>query len=375
MLLKHRLLEQIRDGGEGAEGAARRSNPADINAQGNRDRLSRMEEISRTVDGRRSSELNDVDGERVIGRFQDGEFDDSEEARERAALLEDEQAEAALQEQRERAEAARLQSEGAGSEAGDGGAPHSEDGRTTQSHDAPEAGDERTVDGVKYYLTIVNGQERWLTMRQLREQAARSTQTEETLQRAEEALQQATQAALTPKATPAELPDERELENIILSASMGDEEAVRKLATIVRSRPTGANPQDVSRLVSQQIATQREVDRAESAQADFLGNDLLAPIFRQRLTQFAQERPKTKIADAYKTVGDQMRKDFAKMLQPGVGQPASKLERKRGIVNPPVSAGRQQLRQDDDREVPVADQIDAIAKSRGQERAHRVRRS
>lgn len=381
MLRKYRLQEQVRDGADGGSGGDRRPSAAESNANRNRERLSRIEEISQGVDGRRASELQDTDGERVTGRFQAGEFDDSPEARERQAQLEADEAESALQERRELAEAEeqrearRLQSDGVRTEDGDRETPKGEDDGTARSEPLSEAADEKVINGVRHYLTVVGGAERWLTLRELRENASRSAQTEETLQRAEDALQRATQAALTPKVEPAEVPDEKDLENIILSASMGDEEAVRKLASVVRSRPNGATQQDVSRLVAQQIATQREVDRAEQAQQDFLGSDILAPIFKARLTQFAQEKPKTKIDDAYRSVGDQMRKDFAAMIKTGQQAQPSKVDRKRGIVNPPTNAGRQQQRQDEDREVPVADQIDAIAKARGQLRAHRIRRS
>jgi hypothetical protein len=365
-ILKFRLREQNR--GEGGDEEGARPSPAEINDRANRSRLERIEQIGRVADGRRANELNDVDGERVTGRFQGGEFDDSDEAREREAAEAEEAAAEAIREEEERAradeeergEARRLQSEGA-----EGGDPR-------ESADA----DEKVVDGVRYYRTMVSGNERWLTLRQLREGVSAAGNTEEALQRAEEAIRSAAQAELTPKEVPAEV-DEKDLENIILSAGMGDEEAVRKLVQVIRARPAGVDPQAVQRQVSQQIATQREVDRAEGTQADLLGNEILAPIFRSRLREYAQSKPKTRIVDAYKEVGDAMRKDFAAMI-PKAGssqQPLSKTDRKRQIVTPPSGAGRQPPREDDDREVPVSETIDAIARSRGFDRAHRIRRS
>src|SRR5579871_3906108 len=113
-----RLLEQNNDDA----GGSRRS-PAEINAEGNRNRLSRMEEISRVADGRRARELVDTDGEQVVGRFQDGEFDDSAEARERAELERQDEAEQELRDRAAEAErleqeeaAQRLQREGAAPE-------------------------------------------------------------------------------------------------------------------------------------------------------------------------------------------------------------------------------------------------------------------
>jgi len=368
------------DGGAGGGGGgSRRPSPAEINQARNNERLSRMEEIGRVADGRRAREMVDVDHERPTGRFAGGEFDDSPEARERAAAEAEELARQSLEEQQDRAqEAERLEQEEARRLQEEGGANPDNSAESPRGQDPAEEteADERVIDGVRYYRTIVSGEEKWLTLKQLREGVSNGLTTEETLRRAQEALASASHSQPSPKPAPEELPDERELENIILSASMGDEEAVRKLASVVRARPKGAEPQEVSRLIAQQIATQREVDRAEQTQADLLGNETLAPIFKMKLAEFARARPTAKISDAYKTVGDQMRKDFAPMLsQPGNRAPVSKQDRKRTIVNPPQGAGRQPPKANEDREVPLSEQIDAIAQSRGQQRAHRIRRS
>jgi hypothetical protein len=376
-----------RAGDEGAGGGEQRPSPAEINARANRARLERINAIGEVADGRRAADMSDVDGERVTGRFADGELDESEGARLRQAEIDADATEEARLRQAERDreaedlesrsdEARRLQEEG-GESRGQG------DDSTGQG-DSGEEADEKIVDGVRYYRTIVAGAEKWLTLKELRAGVSNGLTTEETLRRAQEALASASQSPPTPKADPDEGLSESDLENVILSASMGDEEAVKKLASELRRRPKGTDPKDVSRLVAQQIATQREVDRAEQAQADFLGNDTLAPIFRMRLTAFAQEKPNTKIGDAYKSVGEQMRRDFAPMLSratpngganPGSTKHLSKQDRKRTIVSPPQSAGRQPRREDEDREVPLGEQIDAIARSRGQQRAYRVRRS
>lgn len=386
-LIVRRTLEQAGDDGA-AGGGERRPTPAEINAARNRERLARINQIGDTADGRRARDMSDVDGESVTGRFAGGELDNSDGARARQAEIDADSAEQARLEQDERErlaqeledqeEARRLQGEG-GRESGDGGEtrPPGSQGDDSQGEDA----DEKVVDGVRYYRTIVAGTEKWLTLKELRTGVANGLATEETLRRAQEALHSASQSPPTPKAGEDEGLSAEDLENVILSASMGDEEAVRKLASELRRRPKGTDPRDVSRLVAQQIATQREVDRAEQAQADLLGNDTLAPIFRMRLSAFASEKPNTKIGDAYKAVAEGMRKDFAPMLSkgtppnPGSTKHLSKQDRKRTIVTPPQSAGRQPPREDPDREVPLGEQIDAIARSRGQQRAYRVRRS
>jgi hypothetical protein len=363
-----------------------RETPAQVNQRRNDARLAMIERVGRTADGQRADQLQDTDGQRVTGRFQDGEFDDSPEARERQAQRNDDLAEQARQEQEDRAaeaerleqeEARRLQAEGA--EGGEGGELEGTQRRQQQRSEGEreelnEAGDEKVIGGTKYYLTIVDGNEKWLTLRELREHAAVVINTEETLQRAQEALQRSTQTDGTPKDRPAEV-DDKDLENIILSAAVGDEEAVRKLVSVIKARPAGVNPQDISRQVTQQIATQRAVDDAKAEQKDLLNHDVLAPIFDQRLVAFAKQKPKTSIREAYAAVGEQMRKDFAPLLQTGGrAPPADKTARKRTIVNPPEGVARQRSTEGDDREPSVSQDIDAIAKSRGQARAHRERR-
>jgi hypothetical protein len=354
-----------------------------VNQRRNDARLAMIERVGRTADGQRADQLEDTDGQRVTGRFQNGEFDDSPEARERQSQRDDDLAEQARQEQEERAaeaerleqeEARRLQAEGADG-GGEGGSARESTQRRAPEEQLNEAGDEKVIGGVKYYLTIVDGNEKWLTLRELREHAAVVINTEETLQRAQEALQRSSQTDGTPKGQPVEV-DDKDLENIILSAAVGDEEAVRKLVSVIKARPAGASPQDISRQVTQQIATQRAVDDAKAEQKDLLNHEVLAPIFDQRLVAFAKAKPKTQIRDAYKAVGEQMRKDFAPLLQTTGRQPPvqDKTARKRTIVNPPEGVARQRSTEGDDREPSVSQDIDAIAKSRGQARAHRERR-
>lgn len=376
-LIGRQFREQNRgEGGDGGGGAENREPPSAVNARGNARRLAMIEQVGRTADGKRADELQDTDGREVTGRFDGGSFDDSPEAREKAALREEDEAEQARQEQAERARLAEeqesdeerrareLQEEGTG----DG----TQRGRQSQD-EGTQAGDEKVIGGVRHYLTIVDGNEKWLTLRQLREHAAVVINTEETLQRAQDALQRSSRSADTPKDPPEEI-SEKDLETIILSASVGEEEAVRKLASILAKRPQGVDTQAIGRQVAQQIATQRAVDEAKSEQKDLIGHAVLAPIFDQRLVAFAKERPKTSIKDAYKAVGEQMRKDFAPLLTGRQTPPEDKTQRKRTIVTPPQGVARQRTTEADDREPSVSSDIDAIAKSRGQVRAHRESR-
>jgi len=207
-------------------------------------------------------------------------------------------------------------------------------------------------------------------LKQLREHAAVVINTEETLQRAQDALQRSSQAAPSPKDEPVEV-SEKDLEDIILSAAVGEEGAVRKLAQILASRPKGVDTQAIGRQVAQQIATQRAIDDAETEQQEFLGNAVLAPIFRMKLGEFARQKPKTPIKQAYAAVGEEMRRDFAAMLAPKKDGLQARAERKRTIVTPPEGVARQRTQEVSDQEPSVSSDIDAIAKKRGQARAIR----
>jgi len=356
------------------EEAEARRKAAEINQNQNRRRLSRIEEIARSADGRRSGDLEDTDGETATGRFAEGELDDSPEARERAAEIADREAEEALEEERiaaerqraEEAEARRLQAEGAEDE--------DQGGTRRQAREEPEdrrsePGDEKVVDGVTYYLTIVNGKEKWLTLKELRTAASKTEAVEVALQRANDAVKQATQLALQPKDTPSEIPD-GELEEVIASAALGDSDAVKRLASAIKSRPS-TTPVDVSRQVSEQLATQRAIDQAEREQAEILQHASLGRYFRMRLGQLARDEPDLQIIDAYRKIGREIRAEFAPMLKAPREEP-SKAERKRSLVDRPRAAARAaRVEPEDDEEESPSAIADRMAKARGQQRAIR----
>lgn len=365
---RYQAPEDDGSGGNAPEPRVKKT-AAQLNSERNAERLARIEEIGEGVDGRRAHEMKDVDGEQITGKFADGEFDDSPEAREERAAHEEAEAEQVLREEAEAAErnegaasdeAKRLQREGA-------------DAPTRAEDDAPakddEPGDEKVINGVRHYLTVVNGSERWLTLKELRTEASKSASADIALQRANDALKQASTVALTPKEEPAEVSEE-DLENIILSASTGDTEAVKRLASAIRPRPSGVTPLDVSRQIAQQLQTQRAIDEAERASRDVLSNQSLQREFRVRLGELAKEEPTLTIQSAYDRVAKQMRTEFAPMLKTTPTQP-SKADRKREIVNPPQTAGRQPSKAEDDPEEPVGSVIDRLAKARGQDRAFR----
>jgi hypothetical protein len=355
--MKHfyRLMES----NEGTEAEGTRPNATEINQRQNNRRLDRMQQIANRVDGGRAEDFQDIEGEEVTGKFQDGEFDDSPEALEAAALREEEEARLALEEDAARAEAENLQAEGAETEeettresAGDGG-------------DAPE---EKLINGVKHYLVITPKGEKWLTFPQLKAMAQKVESADEALQRANDAVKRATQLALTPREEPSDEESDLDVESILSSAVMGDREAIKSLASLLKTRPS--KTPDVSREVAQAIATRSAVETAKAQQKDIFEVESLVPVFNARLSQVAQAEPELSIVAAYKKAGDMVRKDFAPMLKTPA-RTESKLDRKRKLVNPPTQAARQAPREDQDGEESPTSVIDQIAKSRGQNRAIR----
>jgi hypothetical protein len=358
--LKHRLMES----NEGTEADGGRPNPAEVNAQGNRAQLSRRQQIADRLDGSRAADLEDTDGREIIGRFADGEFDDTPEGREARALAEDEEARQALEEEAERARAEELQT------AGDGEDPEStREVSAASPGDGGDAPEEKLINGVKHYLVVTPKGEKWLTFPQLRALAQKVEAADETLQRANDALKRSTQLALAPREEPGEELSDEELEAVVSSAVMGDREAIKKLSTAIKARPS--KTPDVSQEVARAIATRSAVTDAEQQIADVLSVETLVPVFRARLRAVADAEPELSIQAAYKKAAEQVRKDFAPMLKAKPGGLQDKAQRKRTLVTPPAAASRAVRQRDEEGEENPTSVIDQIAKGRGQARAIR----
>lgn len=350
---------RLMESNEGTEGEGR-PNPTEINKRQNNSRLARMQAIANRVDGGRAEDFQDVDGETVTGEFQGGEFDDSPEAREAQALREEEEARVALEEEAARAEAENLQAEGAAEGEGDE--------TETSAGDGGDAPEEKLINGVKHYLVLTPKGEKWLTFPQLKASAQKVESADEALQRANDAVKKATQLALAPREEPSDEGSDVDVESILSSAVMGDREAIKSLASLLKTRPS--KTPDVSREVAQAIATRSAVQTAEAQQKDIFEVEPLVPVFKARLAQVAQAEPELSIVAAYKKAGDMVRKEFAPMLKKDPSR-QSKADRKRTLVNPPAQGSRQAPRADEDGEENPQSVIDQIAKGRGQARAIR----
>lgn len=287
----------------------------EANQTRNSDRLKLIEQIADGSEEKRADEL---------------EIKDDTEEREQRAIAEDKEA------------ARLLQTEGVES--------------TTESQ-ASESADQKTINGEVHYLTIVNGQERWKTLKQLREVAQKVDSADDYLRDASEAVRNASRLALSKdESNNVEKVDVR---SILRSAVMGDEEAIEKLASVLETRPSAVTP-DVLRQIDQRLSFRTELEGLEREYADVLSDPEAGDLFRYRLDKMKAEAPTTTLSQAYKAIGEPIRAKFKL-----AGRTQDKLERKRTLVNPPSAAARQVLEEEPEGEEDLTDVIEKMAKARG----------
>jgi hypothetical protein len=295
-----------------------------------------MEAIADSNDDIRKPDMRETDGDVI--------FDDPEET-ERKAAQEAKEAEQILAE----GKAKQLQEEGA--------RPAQEDEDAEE-----ERRDERVVNGIRHYLTIVNGKEKWLTLEQLRSHAQKVESADEYLSTAAEAVRNSTALAL-PKDEPASLGKD-EMRKTLAAAALGDEEAIEKLASVL-TRPSEVTP-DVLRQIDQRLSFRTELAQLESEQREILDHPYLARAFRDRLNELKKEAPNTSLSSAYRSIGKEIREAFPEKFSKSAAPAEDKLARKRALPAPPQAAGRQQAPTQEEPEESVEDVIANMAKARGQ---------
>lgn len=286
------------------------------------ERTARLNAIADSHDEQLSDQLEETDGDMVIK-------DDSDER----------EAAAAREEQESQDYAKQLQEEGA----------------------AEEEGDSKVINGETYYLQIVNGKEKWQTLKQIRETAQKVEAADEYLQTASEAVRNASR--LNPPQGEISRVEEDDLEQTLSSAVMGDEQAIKKLASVLKARPSAVTP-DVLQQIDQRLSLRTELAQLESEQRDILGDPMLGRLFKVRLNELKESAPQTKLSDAYKSIGREIREAFPEKFKANPLQ--AKLERKKTLVNVPSASQRQATEQDDEGEEDVSSVIEQMAKARHQ---------
>lgn len=270
--------------------------------------------------------------------------DNSEKHREHEEQLEvtDDAAEAEARAAAEDAEAQRLQAEGIKTEV-----------------IAPES-DEKIINGVTHYLQVVNGQERWQTMKEIRDAAQKVDSADDYLRQASESVKNAARVALSQKDVPARLGKD-EYRELLRRQALGEEEAIEKLASLYEQ--SSSPPEDITHKIDQRLSFRTELAELQAANKDLLDDPYLGELFSARLDRMKREAPSTSLAEAYGKIGKELRDRFGATLKNGTQE---KLERKRTLVNPPSAAARQPIADepDGDEESGYRDAISEMAKSR-----------
>lgn len=290
---------------------AKESNERMIN-----DRVSRLNAIADSHDELLSGEMEDTDGEKVIR----DETDDRE-------------AEAAREAAESEAYARKLQEEG-----GD---------EDTQSTPEP-----------KKFKLKVNGQTIELTEDELIARAQKVESADQYLQTAAEAVKNASRLAPS-KDEPSRV-DQDDLENTLSSAVMGDQDAIKRLASVI-ARPS-ISP-DALQQIDQRLAFRTELAQLENEQKDILEDPYLGKLFKVRLNELRETAPQTSLKDAYQGIGKELRTAFPEKFRSST---QSKLERKKTLVNVPTASTRQQVEADDEGDEDVVSVIEQMARARHQ---------
>lgn len=234
-----------------------------------------------------------------------------------------------------------------------------EEGAAPEKEQVQEEGDTRVIDGITYYLTVVNGREKWQTLKQLRETASKVDAADDYLRQASEAARTSAREALSQKDEPSSL-EEDEARKLLAAAALGDEEAIGRLAKAITAKPS-VTP-DVLQAFDQRLSFRTELAQLEAEQKELLEDPYMGRLFRARLNELKQEAPETKLSEAYRSIGKELRQAF-----PGYkgSRVQTKLERKRTLVQVPQAATRQTLETEDEGEEDASQVIERLAKARG----------
>lgn len=308
------------------------------------------EEVKTLTPEEAQKKAREVNEERIAGRLAQIEAiaDNAEKGRPddiEGVEKEDESARterlAAEEEEAAKAEAKRLQTEG-----------------SAVADDTDS--DTKEVNGETYYRQIVNGREKWQTIKEIRSAAQKVESADDYLHQAAESVRNAARQALS-KDEPVRV-EKDDLKKLLASVALGDEEAIEKLASALSARPSEVTP-DVLRAVDQRLSFRTELAQLESEQKEILDDPMLSELFQSRLARLKQEAPDTPLSTAYRSIGKEIKDRFGVALKGS--KTADKLERKRTLSQVPSAAARQSAPPEEEGEEDVGTVIERMAKARG----------
>lgn len=279
--------------------------------------------------------------------------------------------------------------------------------REAQTHEddldearAGGADDSRKNDeGVVEYRVERNGKVEWLTLAALRESAGEVRSEADTRQEADRDATTAATRTPSPEALAAQRKAEEDakaardarkakLKDLLLRASMGDEEAIDQLADM-QADDSRVTPDQIGRMVDERVdarvegktAFDRAVEWFESD--DGYARELAAPGFKKKAAEvdarMAREHPQWTPRQRLDATGKELRKDLQELqkylgVKPDTGtgrrtEAPTRLERKRAApAEVPRASGRTRPDVEPDEKQSTAEAIQQMARSRGQAR-------
>jgi len=234
---------------------------------------------------------------------------------------------------------------------------------------AAGADDVRVTNGETYYRLIVNGQERWLTLQQLRENASKVSAADEYLRSAKELVKNNLTAH--PSSDDVASTAKGRVRELLNRAIMGEQEAIDELAQAIE-RPS-ANA-DVARLVDERVdgrLTFREaVNWFDKEYQGELSDPRLKEYMVWKDSQLAQSNPDMDFKERLRQVGEEARALRGRTVAPAADpqRRAEKEQRKASVRSIPVAGGRQADEAEDDENETYESSIAKMAAARGQAR-------
>jgi len=235
-----------------------------------------------------------------------------------------------------------------------------EEGVTEEVKEPQVESDTKEVNGETYYRMMVNGTERWQTMKQIRDAAQKVESADEYLRQAAESVRNASRLALSHKDEPSKV-EEVDLAEILRAAVLGDDDAIKKMASYLQTRPSELTP-DVVRTIDQRLSFRTELASLEDKSKDLLQDPYMGRLFRARLNELKAENAEMGLSEAYTSIDKELREAFPARSKTQV---QDKLERKRTLVNVPTAASRQVAETEPEGEEDVGSVIEKMAKARG----------
>jgi len=248
------------------------------------------------------------------------------------------------------------------------------EGADRAADEARDAGatDVKEVNGETYYQLIVNGQEKWLTLQQIRDTASKVAAADQYLHDAKQAARTAvTQAPSSPDEQAS--PDKGRVRELFSRALMGEEQAVDELAATLTRGLSGNVTPDVLRAVDERVdgrLTFRDAfSKFERDYKDEWNDPDWRDFMQSEDAKLAESNPRMPFDERLRMVGEKARRMRGGRSPVVSAQKlAEKDARKVKVRIPPAASGRRVESESEDEDEDVGSVIQDMAKSRGQSR-------